>query len=83
MKSIREEDRPFTGTQVGALIESFRDELSVFGEKLNTVSEDVAVLKEDVRELKSDMVIVKDILRVEIPRINSRLTRLENKVSLS
>ena len=77
---MRKEDKPFTGTEVGTLIESFRYEMSLMAEKLDSVASDVTVLKTSVQVLEKDMQTVKDILRIETPRTQSRLNRLETKV---
>ncbi|MSR76759.1 MAG: hypothetical protein EXS63_00815 [Candidatus Omnitrophica bacterium] len=82
MNNFRDEDKPFSGTHVGALIESFRNDMSIMAEQLDTVSSDVAILKEDVKELKTDMRTVKDVLRVFIPEINARITALEIKTGI-
>jgi hypothetical protein len=79
MSSPREEDKPFSGTEVGALIESFRGDISIMAECLDTVAMDVTVLKNDVKDLKADMAVVKDVIRITIPQINSRLSALEMK----
>lgn len=80
MSKLRKEDRPFSGTEVGALIESFRGEISAMAERLGAVCEDVAVLKMDVREIKDRLVVVEDTIRISLPDIYGRLTRLETKV---
>ena len=78
--AMRKEDKPFSGTEVGALIESLRNDIALVAEGQGAMREDIAVLKSDVKELKADMRVVKDILRVEIPKNNSRLSTLEAKV---
>ena len=77
MTSYHEEDKVFSGTQVGALIESFRSEMSVMGERLGSLCEDMVIVKEDVKQLKTDMIYVKDVLRIAIPDLYSRVTALE------
>lgn len=79
MSKPRKEDRPFSGTEVGALIESFRGEMSVMAERLGSVCEDVAVLKTDLREIKDRLVVVEDTIRISLPDIYSRLSRLDTK----
>ena len=79
--SMRNEDEPFTSTEVGALIESFRNDVSIIAERLIRVEEKVDVLQVDVNELKTDMRTVRDVLRIEIPSIHSRLTSLEARTA--
>ena len=59
----RKENRPFTATEVGTLIESFRSEISVLGEHLGSVTEDVAVLKFDGQSIKADVQLLRDMVR--------------------
>lgn len=80
--SKRPENKFFSNTEVAAIIESFRTDFSIFGERLSGVCEDVSILKEmkqDLDELKMDVKVIKDVLRIEIPSIKSRLTSLEAK----
>lgn len=76
------EDDVFTGTQVGAVLESLRHDMFLMAERLDTVCEDITVMKADIRELKTDMTTVKDVIRLTIPDIASRLTRLETKAGI-
>ena len=81
MSKSRKDDRPFTGTEVGALIESFRGDISVIGERVGTLCEDTAILKQDVSEIKTRLVTVEDVIRISIPEIYSRLSRLEARAA--
>jgi DNA anti-recombination protein RmuC len=83
MSKSRKEDRPFSGTEVGALIESLRTDISVIAEDVGAIRQDVSVLKEDVQEIKVGLTTVEDVIRVAFPTTNSRLNRLEDKVGLS
>ena len=80
MSRFNPEDKPFSRTEVGSLIESFRHDVSFIAEKLVRVEEKVDVLQADVSELKTDMQFVKDVIRIEFPTIKSRVSRLEAKV---
>ncbi len=75
---IQPNNEPFTPGEVRAIIEEFRSEFRVFGERLDTVCQDVAVLKEDVHILKADMTTVKDVLRIAIPELYARVKALED-----
>ena len=81
MVKERKEDRPFAGTEVAALVESFRQDISVIAEDVKSLRNDVNVLKIDVGSLKNDLTIVKDAIRIAIPDIYSRLTALESRAS--
>ncbi|MBI4357903.1 MAG: hypothetical protein HY584_01265 [Candidatus Omnitrophica bacterium] len=80
MSKSRKEDKPFSGTEVGTLIESFRNDISVIAEDVSTIRVDMNILKRDVRDLKKRMISVDDVIRVFIPKINSRASVLEAKV---
>ena len=79
MKFSHPEDKVFTGTQVGAVLESIRRELSLLAEGQTALRTDVDQLKKDVGELKDDMRVVKDVIRIAIPSINAPLSALEAK----
>ena len=76
MVKPRKEDRPFTGTEVGSLIESFRDDISVVAEGVSAIRIDVNILKNDMQDLKRRMITVEDAVRIAFPR----LSRLGAKV---
>ena len=76
------EEKYYTPTEVGTLIESFRDDLSLIAERVGTLSDDVAILKEDVKDIKVRLITVEDTIRIAIPDIYSRVKRLEVKVSV-
>jgi hypothetical protein len=80
MVKPRKEDRPFTGTEVGTLIKSLRDDISVVAEGVGAIRVDVNILKNDMQDLKRKMITVEDAIRISIPSINNRLSRLEAKV---
>ena len=75
---IQPNNDPFTPSEVRALIEDFRFQLSVFGEDLLAVRKDVSILKDDVRGLKEDMISVKDVIRISIPDLYTRVKALED-----
>ena len=83
MKEENNGSNHFTNTEVGALIESFRNDISGIAKDLGSVKNDVGDLKTDVRELKTDMKLVKDVLRIEIPKINHRFDRIESHTGLA
>lgn len=78
MANGKKNGRTFSVTEVGTLVESLRNDISVVAEDLTSVKADVGVLKMDVHELKNDMKLVKDTICVAIPCI----TNLEAKVGV-
>ena len=79
MSKSRKEDRPFTGTEVGAVLESLRNDISAIAEGQVALRADVDILRTDVGEIKDRLVIVEDTIRVSLPDIFRRLTHLEAK----
>lgn len=74
------EDKGFTNSQVGALIESFKNDIKAIAEDLSSVREDITVLKTDMTHVKEDLTQVKDAVRLAIPALTKRVTNLEAKV---
>ena len=82
MKNDKQNDKTFSVTEVGTLVESLRGDISVVAENMVSVKDDFSVLKSDVHELKTDMKLVKDVIRVAIPSLSARVTNLEAKVGV-
>lgn len=78
--SYRKENKIYTATEVGTLIESFRNDISLLAENIGTIKKDVAILKEDMADVRQRFKIVEDTIRVALPQIFSRLDRVEIKV---
>ena len=76
------DDRGFTSTEVGVLIEEFRGDVKLLAEGITALQADVHILKEDVCELKTDMRTVKDFIRVSFPALDKRVTHLELKAAV-
>ncbi len=70
-------EKTFTATEVGTLVESFRNDLSVVAEKVGELSGKVENLDERLARVESDVTVVKDAVKVAIPAIHKRLDRLE------
>ena len=70
----------FTVTEVGTLVESLRNDISVIAEDLTSVKNNVNILRTDVHELKNGMKIVRDVVRIAIPSLSVRVSSLEAKV---
>ena len=70
----------FTATQVGTILESLRNDISIIAEDVRTLRVDTDILKKDVAELKTDMITVKDVLRISLPNHGAHIIALENKV---
>lgn len=80
MHPSRREKKVYTATEVGTLIESFRNDIAIIAEDITTIKRDVAVLKEDMRDVKQRLKVVEDVSRVALPQIFAPLDRLDAKV---
>ena len=74
------DDKGFTNSQVGALIESFRIDIKAIAEDLSSAREDITILKIDMVQVKEDLTFVKDAVKLAIPALTKRVTQLEAKV---
>ncbi len=72
----------FTSNQVAALVEDLKSDFRNVAEGVSALSEDVNRLKEDMVEVKADLTTIKDAVRVSIPSLNNRVTKLEAKVGI-
>ncbi|MBI2871222.1 MAG: hypothetical protein HYY14_05870, partial [Candidatus Omnitrophica bacterium] len=77
-KSNRE-NKEFSSREVATLVESLKSNISTIAEDVVSVKEDVAILKHDMVEVKSDVAIIKDAIRVTLPSLDKRLTRVESQ----
>ena len=71
-------ENEFTARQVTTLVESFRNDISVIAEKVDIISTQMIEVKTDIKEIKSDLIIIKDVIRIEIPSLKNRVIKLES-----
>ena len=70
----------YSATEVGPLIESFRNDISVIAEGQVALQNGIDILKTDIREIKDRLILVEDTIRISLPDIYSRVNRLKTKV---
>ena len=70
----------FTSNEVGALIESFRNDIRVIAEDQASMKDDLSALKNDMREVKEDLAMVKDAVKNSLSALDVRVTGPEAKV---
>ena len=73
--------RGFTANEVAALVENIEKKIDTVLEILSPLQEDVNVLKEDNAEIKERLTRIEDAVRVSVPDLNKRVSKLEAKVS--
>ena len=78
----RKNDQTYSATEVGTLVESLRNDISVIAEDLTSVKNDVSGLKTDMIQVKADLVTIKDTIRIAIPSLTRRVSILEAKAGV-
>ena len=74
----RKDDRSFSATEVGTLVERFSSELTLVSERVGTLCEDMIDVKAKLSSLETETRSVKDAVRLTLPRIS----RLESKAGI-
>ena len=74
------EDKFFTATEVGTLIEGFQGQLSVVAEGVVSLQNDMVEVKDRLTKLEVRVGSIEDVIRINIPGHERRITALESKV---
>lgn len=74
------EEKFYTPTEVGTLIESFRHDVSIIAEEVRGLSSRVGKIEVRLTCIEDRLTHVEDALRVGFPDIFKRLARIESKV---
>ena len=69
----------FSAREVATLIESLRSEFRSVTEVVLSLREDTVDVKRRVSALEDEVRLIKDILRIELPSLKSRVSALETK----
>ena len=69
----------FSATEVGTLLETMDHKIDFIVEIIVPMQKDMGEVKERLTNLETDMRLVKDVIRIEIPSLKKRVTRLEAK----
>ena len=70
----------FTPAQVGALLKNLEKKIDTVLEVISPIREDVDVLKEDNKEIKERLTRIEDAVRISVPDLNKRVSKLEAKL---
>ena len=68
-------EKSFSATEVGTLIEGFRNDMTLVSERAGTLCEDRVEVKYRLTSLEGKVQSLGDVVRLSLPRI----TRLESK----
>ena len=86
---MSKESKSFTPNEVAALVEELKSEFRVVAEgvtgideRLETVEERLSGVEEKLESVKERLTGVEDAVRVAIPSLTSRVTKLEAKVGV-
>ena len=77
----REEDRPFSSTEVGALIESFRNDVSAIGEEVSGFGIWRVKIDSRLESIETRLTSVEDAIRVGVAPLIKRVAGLEPRVT--
>jgi hypothetical protein len=77
------EDRTFTATEVGTLIESFDRKLTMVAEGVSGLTVRMDRVEIRLSAVEARLTSVEDAVRVAIPSLTRRVDRLESKAGLS
>ena len=74
------DDKGFTNSQVGALIEDLKNDFRTVLEVVEPLREDMAEVKERLTAVETEVKTLKDVVKIALPRLENRVTQLETKV---
>lgn len=72
-------DRQFSATEVGALLESIRSDISIIAEKVDSLCIRMDRVENRLEKLEIEVRTIKDVIRIAIPDHERRISRLETK----
>jgi len=78
----KKNEKTYSVTEVGTLVESVRNDISVIAEDLSSVKKDVSLLKTDMAEVKVRLITIEDGVRIAIPSLTRRVSAIEAKVGV-
>lgn len=82
MKKERSDDKHYTSTEVGALVESFRNDISVIAEGVQELTERMDHVEIRLEHIENRLIVCEDAIRISMPDLYKRVTRLETKVGI-
>jgi len=77
MTDSKKNGKIFSATEVGTLVESLRGDIRAVAEGVTYLHSDMDDVKTRLSSLEVEARSVKDVLRIAVPSINTRLNRLE------
>lgn len=82
MSDRSKNDKIFSSTEVGVLVESLRADFRTVAEVVAPIPERLTAVEERLSAVENRLTGVEDVVRVAVPSINVRLTKLEAKVGV-
>lgn len=81
--SDKNEDRPFTATEVGTMLESLRHDLALVSEnlggRLDRVESRLGKVEGKLDKVEMRLIAVEDCIRIAVPSLVKRVASLEAK----
>ena len=82
MKKERPDDKHDTSTEVGTLVESFRNDISVIAEEVRGLSDWRGEVTIRLDNIENRLVLCEDAIRISIPDIYRQLTLVKVKIGI-
>ena len=73
-------EESFTPGQVGAILEAMDTKISLIAEAVAPIPEKLEKIEDRLGTLETDVRFIKDVIRIEIPSMRSRIDKIETRV---
>jgi hypothetical protein len=82
MTNSRKNEKIFSATEVGTLVEGLRTDIRAVAEAVAPIPERLTAVEVRLGVVETEVRSLKDVVRVAVPSINVRLSNLEAKVGV-
>ena len=72
----------FTAREVAVLVEELGNKFRTVSEAVLPLREDMAEVKERLSKVESRLTLVEDAVRIAVPSLSKRVSRIETKLNL-
>lgn len=82
MSSDKKNDKTFSNTEVGVLVESLRADFRAVAEVVAPIPERLSAVEERLTVVETEVRSLKDVVRIAIPSLSTRVSTLEAKAGV-
>ena len=75
-------DENFSASEVGALLERIESKFDTFAEALAPIPDRMLAVEERLTAVESHFMTMEDAVKIALPELFKRVTKLENKVGI-